>query len=185
MLEAQVENAGPEAPERDLHVVRSDTRRTGRVARRAAYIGPVLVLLSLLAVAGAQTYLTEGQVRLTGLQAAVSAAQTKKLDLELQIANEEQPGAVLAAARALGLVEPTKISELPAVALPGADATTSLGSSSDQSDQSNRSKPKSHKVSGDTGVTAETGESSPTAHGSTGRGSTLGTVVASGTPGAP
>jgi hypothetical protein len=114
----------------------------------------VLVLLSLLAVAGAQTYLTEGQVRLTGLQAAVSAAQTKKLDLELQIADEEQPGAVMAAARALGLVEPTKISDLPAVALPGADATTDPGKSSDQSD---RSKPKSQKqVSGETGVASGT-----------------------------
>jgi hypothetical protein len=182
MLEARVENAGSESPERDLHVVRPDTRRTSRVARSAAYFGPVLVLLSLLAVAGAQTYLTEGQVRLTALQAAVSAAQTKKLDLELQIANEEQPGAVLAAARALGLVMPTKISELPAVALPAADATASPGNSSDQR---NRSKPKSQKVPGETGGTGDNGESSPTARGSTGNGPTPGTVVASGTPGAP
>ncbi|MGO9341989.1 MAG: hypothetical protein ACLP6E_05655 [Acidimicrobiales bacterium] len=169
-LEAQVDNAGSEAPRRELHVVRPDTGRTGRAARRAVYVGPVLVLLSLLAVAGAQTYLTEGQVRLTGLQAAVSAAQTKKLDLELQIADEEQPGAVMAAARALGLVTPTKISELPAVSLHEEDAG--------KPGMGNPSKTKS--------ADPTSGDSSPTSLGTaTSNGSTRGTRGAGGTPGAP
>jgi hypothetical protein len=75
----------------------------------------VLCVLSLLAVAGAQAVLTEGQVRLTNLQAEVSAAQTKRFDLELQIALDEQPSAVIAAARAQGMIVPSVINEIPAV----------------------------------------------------------------------
>ena len=82
------------------------------------------MLLSLLAVAGAQTFLAQGQVRLTGLQAEVQAAQTKRLDLELQIANEEQPSAVMAAARQLGLIVPSEITDLPAVTLPSSSSST-------------------------------------------------------------
>jgi hypothetical protein len=117
-IDAGVEIPAPEG-RRDLRVVRPAPKRTSRLARRAVFIGPALVLGSLLSVAGAQAYLAQGQVRLSSLQADVAAAQTKRLDLELQIANEEQPSSVMAAARQLGLVVPSKISDLPAVALPG------------------------------------------------------------------
>ena len=117
-LESRVESTAPDLERAELRLVRPEPKRTGRAARRAVYIGPALVLLSLLSVAGAQTYLTQGQVRLTALQADIAAAQTKRLDLELQIADEEEPSAVMAAARQLGLVEPSKISDLPAVDLP-------------------------------------------------------------------
>lgn len=127
-LESRGERTVAEARPRELRVVRPEPARTGRGARRAIFIGPALVLLSLLVITGAQAFLTEGQVRLTGLQADVAAAQTKKLDLELQIADKEQPAAMIAAARRLGLVVPSKISDLPAAALPeGAQSKPSSG----------------------------------------------------------
>jgi hypothetical protein len=72
-------------------------------------------LLALLSVAAGQTVLTEGQVNLGKLQSSVATAQTQRLDLELQVAEEEQPGAVVAAATRDGMVAPARITELPAV----------------------------------------------------------------------
>jgi len=100
-----------------LGVVRPAPRRTGLSKGRLVLVAPVLVLVSLLAVASAQALLTQGQVRLTSLQAQVSAAQTKRFDLELQIAREEQPSAVIAAARAQGMIVPSVINDIPAVSL--------------------------------------------------------------------
>jgi cell division protein FtsL len=99
----------------ELHVVRTAPKRTGLTRGRLVLVAPVLVLVSLLAVAGAQAVLTQGQVKLTNLQSQVSAAQTKRFDLELQVAQEEQPSAVIAAARAQGMTEPSNVTDLPAV----------------------------------------------------------------------
>jgi hypothetical protein len=105
----------PGAGGRELHVVRSSPKRGGRHQGRSVFIAPVLVLLSLLAVAGAQAVLTEGQVKLSNLQAAVSAAQTNRFDLELQVANQEQPSAVISAARRDGMISPAGVTNIPAV----------------------------------------------------------------------
>lgn len=115
--ERRAQTVAPELEERrqDLHVVRPAPRRTGLSRGRLVLVGPVLVILSLLAVVGAQAVLTEGQVRLTNLKAQVSAAQTKRFDLELRVAQEEQPSAIVAAARAQGMIVPTVVSEIPAV----------------------------------------------------------------------
>ncbi len=160
----RIEDGTAEARRRELRVVRPEAARTSRTARRAVLIGPVLVLVTLLGVAGAQAFLTEGQARLTNLQAEVAAAQTKRLDLELQIADEEQPAAVMAAARQLGLVAPLKISDLPAVALPAGSPpkTTTSGSG----------KGSRHGDGQGAGTTS-------------GKGSTRGTGSGSGAPGAP
>jgi len=79
------------------------------------FVAPALVLASLLAVVGAQAVLTEGQVRLTGLQAQEAAAQAKRFDLQLRVAQEEQPSAVVAAARAQGMVVPSSVTDISAV----------------------------------------------------------------------
>jgi len=100
---------------RALRVVRQAPKRRGRARHRAWAIGPGLVLLALLSVAAGQTVLTEGQVNLGKLQSSVATAQTQRLDLELQVAEEEQPGAVVAAATRDGMVAPARITELPAV----------------------------------------------------------------------
>jgi hypothetical protein len=105
----------PGARRRELHVVRSSPKRGGRHQGRSAFIAPALVLLCLLGVAGAQAVLTEGQVKLSNLQAAVSAAQTNRFDLELQVAQQEQPSAVISAARRDGMVSPAGVTNIPAV----------------------------------------------------------------------
>jgi hypothetical protein len=112
---AQSPSQAPAEHRRSLRVVRPAPKRRSQPGHRAWIIGPVLVLLTLLSVAAGQTVLTEGQVSLSTLQSQVSAAQTKRLDLELQVAQEEQPSAVIAAATRDGMVVPTEINELPAV----------------------------------------------------------------------
>ena len=104
-----------EPQRRRLHLVKPRARRSRRFASRLVFVGPVLVMSTLLSVVGAQALMTEGQVRLTTLEAQVSAAQTTRMALELQVAQEQQPQAVIAAARRLGLVEPGQISDIPAV----------------------------------------------------------------------
>lgn len=113
----QSDAQGPEELRRALDVVRPAPKRPVLLRGRVVLVAPVLVLVSLLAVADAQAMLTQGQVRLSNLQAEVSAAQTKRFGLELQIAREEQPSAVIAAARAQGMIVPSVINDLPAVSL--------------------------------------------------------------------
>jgi hypothetical protein len=112
---AQSPSPAPAEHRRSLRVVRPAPKRRSQPGHRVWIIGPVLVLLALLSVAAGQTVLTEGQVSLGTLQSQVSAAQTKRLDLELQLAQEEQPSAVIAAATRNGMVVPSEINELPAV----------------------------------------------------------------------
>jgi hypothetical protein len=113
----QPDLAGHEERKRSLDVVRSAPKRTRLWRTRLVVVAPVLCVVSLLAVAGAQAVLTGGQVKLTKVQAEVSAAQTKRFDLELKIALEEQPSAVIAAARAQGMIVPSVIHDIPAVSI--------------------------------------------------------------------
>jgi cell division protein FtsL len=115
--ESRVQPDSPdlEQQRRELHVVRTAPKRTGLLRRRLVLVAPALVIVSLLGVAGAQAVLTEGQVRLNTLQSKVSAAQTRRFDLELQVAQEEQPSAVVAAARAHGMTVPSVVNDIPEV----------------------------------------------------------------------
>lgn len=103
-------------------------------------IGPALVLSSLLSIVIAQALMTQGQVRLTYVQGQVAAAQTQRLDLELQVAQEEQPANVIAAARDQGLIEPSGITDVRAVGL--------AAGSSPESGASARTKAKNPAQSG-------------------------------------
>src|ERR1700722_3391685 len=107
----------PEPSGSRLHLLKPSPRRSRRLTTRLIVVGPALVLMSLLSVVIAQALMTQGQVRLTYLQGQVAAAQTTRLDLELQVATEEQPGNVIAAARSQVLVEPAGITEIAAVDL--------------------------------------------------------------------
>jgi cell division protein FtsL len=107
----------PEPSHRRLHLLKPSPRRRRRLASRLIVVGPALVLLSLLSVVIAQALMTEGQVQLTNMQGQVSAAQTTRLDLELEVAQEEQPSNVIAAARSQGLVEPSGITDIASVDL--------------------------------------------------------------------
>jgi hypothetical protein len=134
------------APQRQpLRVVRPAPRRTGRVSNKGLMVGPALVLIALLIIAGAQTVLAQGQVSLGTLQSQVAAAQTQRLNLELRVAAEEQPSAVAAEARKLGMVVAPTVSDLP----PAAQTSTTQKSSKKQStDKSSGQRSKSNSKSG-------------------------------------
>jgi hypothetical protein len=73
--------------------------------------------------------LAQGQVSLNNLQSHVAAAQTQRLNLELQVAAEEQPSAVAAEARKLGMIVAPTVSDLA----PAAQPSTAERSSKKQS----------------------------------------------------
>ena len=136
----QPDLAGHEERKRSLDVVRSAPKRTRLWRTRLVVVAPVLCVLSLLAVAGAQAVLTSGQVKLTKVQAEVSAAQTKRFDLELKIALEEQPSAVIAAARAQGMIVPSLIHDIPAVSIVAPQAKNQVHPQQSSPDPSKSSK---------------------------------------------
>jgi cell division protein FtsL len=78
-------------------------------------VAVALAVGSLLAVTGAQAYLTQGQVRLTRLQDQLNAQLGQHRSLELGVAQLEQPGAVLSQAQKEGLVVPGSVTVLPQV----------------------------------------------------------------------
>jgi cell division protein FtsL len=73
----------------------------------------LLVVGSLLLVAGARAYLTQGQVRLTRLQDQLQYQASEHSDLQLRVAELENPTNVLSQGQKQGLVEPTSVSDIP------------------------------------------------------------------------
>ena len=109
---------------------RGDERRTGperprgsRRTRRAATIAASIVLLSLLAVVGANAYLTQGQVRLTNLQSQLGSASGTYRDLELRLGQLENPSQVVSRASSDGLSPPSRVTDLTPVTDPASGAT--------------------------------------------------------------
>jgi cell division protein FtsL len=82
----------------------------------------VLVLGSLLVVAGAQAYMTQEQVRLTGVQTQLAAQVGMHHNLELQVAALSNPAHIVRAAQSQGLTVPSQVTDLPPVAVSGAVA---------------------------------------------------------------
>jgi cell division protein FtsL len=137
--------ATPSTRRRPLQLVRPSSKGTRRSPGRGLVIGPILVLFCLLAIVGAQAFLTEGQVRLTTLQGEVSSAQTKNLDLQLQVANESQPSAVVSAAERQGMVSPAGVAHIGAVALaPPAES----GARPNLASKTSKAQKRGHKSSG-------------------------------------
>jgi hypothetical protein len=71
------------------------------------------VVGSLLAVAAAQAYLTEGQVRLNQLQGQLATQGDQHRNLELRVAQLENPSHVVTEAQQQGLTVPSQVTDLP------------------------------------------------------------------------
>ncbi|HXQ43524.1 MAG TPA: hypothetical protein VN816_02710 [Acidimicrobiales bacterium] len=78
----------------------------------------VLVLGSLLVVAGAQAYMTQEQVRLSQVQARLVTQVGEHHDLELRVAQLSNPAHVVGTAQRLGLTVPQQVTDLPQVTVP-------------------------------------------------------------------
>ncbi|MGA2036019.1 MAG: hypothetical protein ABSH04_00300 [Acidimicrobiales bacterium] len=84
---------------------------------------------SLLAVVGAQAYLTQGQVRLTRLQEQLNTQLGQNGDLEMRLAQLEQPANVLSEAQKQGLVAPSNVTDLSQVNPPASQGSTASSTS--------------------------------------------------------
>lgn len=112
----QRQSAGhPQVRARPLEVVERRRRSPRRTRRGLVVVAISLMIGSPLAVVGAQAYLTQGQARLAKLQEQLNAQINQHRDLELRVAQLEQPGNVLAQAQKQGLVSPSNVVDLPQV----------------------------------------------------------------------
>jgi hypothetical protein len=73
--------------------------------------------------------LTQGQVRLTRLQEQLSTQLGQHRDLELRVAQLEQPANVLSEAQKQGLVAPKDVTDLSQVEPPASHESTTSGTS--------------------------------------------------------
>jgi cell division protein FtsL len=96
----------PAPSKRQLRVVRTTPKQPRSRRPRAFYIGPALVLACLLGVGAAQAISMQSQVAITNLQSDLSNAQNQHYDLQLKVADEEQPSAVVSGAKSQGMVVP-------------------------------------------------------------------------------
>lgn len=110
---APVRSAPRRAP---LRVVESRRRPPARRRRGILLASFALVVGSLLAVAGAQAYLTQGQVRLARIQQQLTTEQARHRDLELKVAQLDDPSHVVAKAQQQGLTVPAQVTDLPLIA---------------------------------------------------------------------
>lgn len=127
-------------------------RRTRRQDRRRRTIGILCVLLtvgSLLAVVGAHAYLTQGQLRLTQLQGQLNSQLARHRDLQLQVANLEQPASVLSEAQKQGLVVPANVNDLPQVNLTAPSPSSAGASASSASSTHEQTPPVASGASAD------------------------------------
>ena len=115
--------------ERALKVIEGRRQRPRLTGRLVVVLAVVVALGSLLAVAGAQAYLTQGQVRLTRLQDQLSTQLGQHRDLELRVAQLEQPANVLSEAQKQGLVAPKGVTDLPQVNSPASVGHTTSSTS--------------------------------------------------------
>ena len=106
-----------------LRVVEPVRRVRRRPLRRVAgsrvlvAVAAALVVGSLMSVVVADTVVDQGQVRLSGIDAQITAAQAEHGRLELSIAEQVAPTRVVAVATQLGMAPAGTISELPQVPL--------------------------------------------------------------------
>jgi len=106
-----------------LRVVEPARRARRRPLRRVAgsrvlvALAATLVVGSLLSVVVADAVVDQGQVRLSGIDAQITAAQAEHGRLELSIAEQSAPTRVVAEATQLGMAPAGTISELPQVSL--------------------------------------------------------------------
>jgi hypothetical protein len=85
--------------------------------RRVVVASVVLALGSLLLVAGAQAYLISGQVRLVRVQQELSTQLARHRNLDLRVAQLEEPSRIVAQAQKQGYTVPAQVNDLPRVSL--------------------------------------------------------------------
>jgi hypothetical protein len=91
--------------------------------RPTLLIAVVLVMGSLLFVAGAQAYLTQQSVRLGHVQTQLATQVGEHRTLEMRVAQLSNPSHVVRTAQQHGLIVPGQVTDLPLVSVPGAQAT--------------------------------------------------------------
>jgi cell division protein FtsB len=137
-VRARSSTRAPSSPprERQLKVLARHRGHPRATSRHLTIVLAVsLAVGSLLAVTGAQAYLTQGQVRLTRLQDQLNAQLGQHRNLELGVAQLEQPAAVLSQAQKEGLVVPGNVTDLPQVNTGGRQGATEAASKSSGSSQ--------------------------------------------------
>jgi hypothetical protein len=110
----------PSAPRRPPLQVFEPTRRRRpdpRVRRSTIWLSGLLIVGSLLAVVVGDALVTEGQVRLSDVQAQVASAVAAGKSLQVSVAGKAAPPVVVGQAEAEGLVAPTQVVYLPQVPL--------------------------------------------------------------------
>lgn len=121
---APAPNRGPDASRPRLQVVGPPSRRRAPWSvRPTLMVAAVLVLGSLLIVAGAQAYMTQEQVRLTQVQARLATQVGEHHDLELRVAQLSNPAHIVGAAQHQGLTVPTQVTDLTPVSFPSTVTT--------------------------------------------------------------
>ena len=114
------------APARpDLRVVREEELREAeraRLVRQLVAAAAVIAALCLFGVVVFHVLLTQNQFRLDKLQEQSLERQAEYDRLRLQVAELESPDRIIAAAQALGMVSPPKVTYLaPTIEEPGGD----------------------------------------------------------------
>jgi cell division protein FtsL len=100
-----------------LRVVPS-RRRGGLRSRIVRYLPAIMVVLALLVVVVGQAILADGQVRMTGLEQQLQAAQAQHSAQEQKVSNLETPSRIVRDATAGGkMTRPTHVTQLPYVPL--------------------------------------------------------------------
>lgn len=112
------------APRPPLKVVAQRRRPPVARRRRVVLLCALLSVGSLLLVAAAQAYLTQGQVHLARLQQQLNAEEAHHRDLELRVASLEDPSHVVGQAQQQGLTVPTQVTDLPLVSVGSSPSTT-------------------------------------------------------------
>ncbi len=84
-----------------------------------------LVVGSLLAVAGGHALLTQGQVRLARVESQVAKQVAENRQLELRVAQLEDPQQIVAQAQKQGLTAPSQVGDLAEVPLGTSGAAAS------------------------------------------------------------
>ena len=96
----------------------SGRRRPPWPRRRVVVVAATLVVGSLLAVAGAQAWMTQEQVRLGAVQARLDTEVGQHRTLEYRLAQLSNPSQVVATAQQQGLTVPRSVEVVPATTVP-------------------------------------------------------------------
>jgi len=119
-----IPDRGFEVPGRPPALRVVDRRRRGRSAHRAAprrvavLISIGVLMASLLSVVVGHDMLAQGQVRLTGIQSALTSAQDAQRQEIVSVARLETPSRIVGEAeQQLHMVSPGQIYQLPYVSL--------------------------------------------------------------------